>query len=273
MCASLFGERMLFVRFQELMNSLHKKLHVLYAQDHPNPVKQLALDLNQQHNLICIDELEVRDIADAMLIRGLVPHLNPCVFTSNAAPHELYAGGIQRESFLTFIRYLQDQFIVFDITGPIDYRSLLSANSQLLFCHGKEDQFQQLYKRLTEGRPWQPKEINSFGRKITLAQTHDTLLLTSFDELCRSPFSYNDYIELAKHFRVIVFQDPIPAILPQEGDISVRFINLIDSLYANQVELVAQVACDNFQQIYQSGPHSQQFLRTASRLNQMSYKT
>lgn len=78
--------------------------------------------------VLCLDELFVTNVADAMILerlfgrlwdRGLV-----LVATSNRRPDTLYEGGLQRQLFMPFVRRLEAECNVHDMASPTDYRRL-----------------------------------------------------------------------------------------------------------------------------------------------------
>src|SRR5262249_6832425 len=85
---------------------VHEQLHRLRRQAHASGdlVPKLAASLASEAWLICLDELQVDNIGDAMLLQrlfaGLLDGGAVIVATSNWAPDELYAGGLQRDRFL-----------------------------------------------------------------------------------------------------------------------------------------------------------------------------
>ncbi|EGB02176.1 hypothetical protein AURANDRAFT_35496 [Aureococcus anophagefferens] len=94
------------VHFHAMMLDVHGKLDALRRRDgppHPNPMRAVALDVLQNGSLLCFDEFQVTDIADALVVKSLFEHLFDSgavvVATSNRAPRDLYENGVQRQVF------------------------------------------------------------------------------------------------------------------------------------------------------------------------------
>lgn len=70
-----------------------------------------------------------------------------------------------------------------------------------------------------------------------LPRTYKRLLDTTFAFMCEEARGSVDYLELVKHFDVIVVRD-IPFISLRYFDVLRRFIVLIDALYDNRIKLL-----------------------------------
>ncbi|KAF9910949.1 hypothetical protein EC991_005123 [Linnemannia zychae] len=117
------------IHFHNFMLQLHGRLHQLKTttHQHQDPIPFLADSLAKESRVLCLDEFQVTDIADAMLLRRLLEELVinrgvVLVTTSNRHPTELYKNGIQRESFLPGIAVLENHCVVKCLDGGIDYR-------------------------------------------------------------------------------------------------------------------------------------------------------
>jgi len=117
------------IHFHNFMLQLHGRLHQLKTttHQHKDPMPFLADSLAMESRVLCLDEFQVTDIADAMLLRRLLEELVVhrgvvLVTTSNRHPSELYKNGIQRESFLPGIAVLEDHCVVKCLDGGVDYR-------------------------------------------------------------------------------------------------------------------------------------------------------
>ncbi len=91
------------------MLEVHSRLQT-HAHE-SDPLTAVANDISRKTKVLCLDELFVTDVADAMILHRLFGRLwdNGLVLvaTSNRRPDTLYEGGLQRQLFLPFIARLK----------------------------------------------------------------------------------------------------------------------------------------------------------------------
>ena len=98
------------------------------------PLERVIAQLASQSRILCLDEFQVTDVADAMLLRQLFEGLFDAgvkvIFTSNRPPEDLYERGLNRAYFIPFVALLRERCAVVRVGGSnggddaIDYRSL-----------------------------------------------------------------------------------------------------------------------------------------------------
>ena len=94
------------------MLDIHHRIF-LYKQKHPrgDAIPIIAQQLAQETQLLCFDEFQVTDIADAMILKRLFLLLLErnvvVVATSNRSPDALYEGCINRSLFFPFINIVK----------------------------------------------------------------------------------------------------------------------------------------------------------------------
>lgn len=108
-----------------------RKLHEEVKAD---PITYAAKVISEQSHLLCFDEFQVTDIADAIIMTKLFNELwkrgTILVATSNRPPKDLYLGGLNRQYFLPFIAEVQEACHVAHLKSHVDYRQLMSVREE-----------------------------------------------------------------------------------------------------------------------------------------------
>jgi cell division protein ZapE len=265
-------ERKMRVHFHRFMRRVHAELKTLEGEK--NPLEIVADRLAEEARVICFDEFFVTDIADAMILGGLMEGLFhrgvTLVATSNIVPEKLYDNGLQRQRFLPAIALIEKHTDVVNVDAGVDYR-LRTLQQAELYHYPLDEQadasLQDSFERLApeQGKHWERLEIN--GRYITCRRVADDVGWFDFDELCDGPRSQNDYIELARDFHAVLISG-VPALGAANDDQARRFVNLVDEFYDRNVKLVLAAALPLLE-LYQGGKLDFEFQRTVSRLQEM----
>lgn len=261
--------RMHFFRF---MQSVHHALKLLPGQ--ANPLKKVAKHFAKQARVICLDELLVHDITDAMLLANLLDALFQegitLITTANIAPDHLYRNGLQRNNFLPAIALIKKHLTVFHLQSNIDYRlrDLTTTGTYFFPLNTKTTLLMEHYfATLTHGYTIQTDDLEIAGRKIkTLGTTHDVAWF-DFQIICNVPRSQTDYLELAKTYPTILISN-VPQIAEHQDNLARYFINLIDVFYDAGVTLILSAAV-SIDELYLKGRFIFEFERTRSRLLEM----
>lgn len=266
----------MFIHYQDFMRMVHDFIHKMKGNNSRDVLVSVAKEISSKYEYICIDELEVNDIADAMIIGRLFAVLMEYgvsfAITSNKQPGELYKDGLQREQFVPFIEILKKQFILFPLDTSHDYRldTIGSIEHRVIYPLSRDVSAQMfdVKNKLTNHCHYHPYVMEVFGRKLELPFVHKSVLVTSFDDLCRKNLSSNDFIAIAKHFSVIIMED-VPVIGEDETDVAIRFINFIDNVYFYKVLLFISLS-KSPDEIYPKGRRFAEFQRTISRLHEIN---
>ena len=241
-------------------------------------IKFVADEISKTTALLCFDEMQITDIADAMIIGRLFSALFDngvvIVATSNRHPDELYKNGLQRDRFLPFIELFKKEMNIVELKSDIDYRMLHITNlSQTYFTPlsmGSSAFIEKAYKELTGDGSSKPRTIEVRGRKIHALKSAGDVGFFSFKELCDANLGSEDYMEIAKQFSTILING-IPKLKKDDYNLAIRFTKLIDQLYEHKCKLIA-TAETSPNQIYLEGEQSFEFARTSSRLMEMQTK-
>lgn len=262
------------IHFHAFMQDVHKRLHAARQSHAQDTIAPVAKALAKEARLLCLDEMQITDIADAMIVgrlfEGLLAAGTVIVTTSNLAPDQLYRNGLNRQLFLPFIALIKDRLEVVSLESPTDYRlGRVKAHETFLTPISAETdaRLQDLWQRLTDTVKGKPMDIEVLGRKLHVPQAAHGCARFSFAELCEKPLGPPDYLALAQTFQIL-FLEHIPALNPERRNEAKRFVLLIDTLYDAKVRLVATSA-QAPEGIYPAGDHAFEFGRTVSRLKEM----
>jgi len=269
---SLSGEKKMRTHFHDFMNQMHLALK---EKSHlQNPLKVIAQELAERIDILCLDEFVIIDIADAMIMAGLLESLFESgvvlVTTSNAQPQALYQDGLQRARFLPAIELLSQHCHVVNLDGGEDYR-LLGLQQTGLYTVPHSPQAVIAIERYLKDQitPIQQTKgrlcINS--REIAFQVCAEDTVWFSFSELCKTARSQNDYIELAKLFNTLIISE-IEVMSHMQDDVARRFVLLIDVMYDHRVKLVCTAAARP-ENLYLGKRLVFEFERTSSRLFEM----
>jgi cell division protein ZapE len=263
------------VHFHPFMQDVHRRLYDLRQREHgPDAVAQVATSLAGEAQILCLDEFQVHDIADAMLLGRLFEALIAkdvlIVASSNTKPEQLYEEGLNRQLFLPFIKLIKDRFEPIRVAGGVDYRLKRIAGEQVYVTPlGEKAQrhVQHLWEKLTDGERGRPRELKVQGRSMMVPLAAHGAARFTFEALCEKPLGAADYLTLARQFDTI-FIEKVPVLGGLRRDARKRMIKLIDTLYDARVRVV----------ISAEAPASllaadiKEFERTASRLEEMQGK-
>ena len=264
------------IHFHDFMKEVHQRiLEKSKIEKNKDCVLLVGQDLARSAKLLCFDEMEVRDIADAMILSRLFNVMfsygTTLVTTSNQPPTGLYKNGLHRDRILPFIENLKLKTEIIEIQNGDDWRERsLSGNKVWLNPINKENKkkIDNIFLKLSLGFVKQSETIEISGRTIFIPQVAAGIAKIDFDDLCNKPLAASDYIEIGQRYKGIIIEN-IPVLDDKSRNETRRFIWLIDALYDKNCFLIANAETD-FRKIYQGEEWEFEFQRTISRIVEMS---
>ena len=260
------------LHFHRFMQRVHQDLRSL--GEGPDPIPEVSRRFAALAQVICLDEMHINDITDAMIMGSLLTHLFDrgvtLVTTANTPPRGLYKNGLQRERFLPAIAQMEQHLQIIELDSPTDYRLRKLAQAQV-YHHpldaAADAGLAANYQAAIAVNHPKPDNILINQRRIPVVKWTDGVAWFDFAVLCNAPRSQLDYLEIAQYFHTVLLQN-IPTLSDAQADQTRRLIHVVDTCYDANVKLLISAAAPP-PQLYHGERLSFEFQRTISRLIEM----
>ena len=264
------------IHFHEFMLEIHATMHSWRKRDGTlqDPLPKIATEIAKDTWLLCFDEFQVDNIADAMILgrlfEGLFDEGVVVVATSNTHPDNLYKDGLQRDRFVPFIEILKGRIDILELEAERDYRRERLAGMRVYHTplgDAAEAALDAAFAALTDNAAGEPAELTATGRKVVVPLAAKGVARFSFAELCEKPLGAPDYLAIAKTYHTVILSG-VPLLPPAKRNEARRMVTLVDALYEHKVNVVVSAAAEP-DALYPEGDTAFAFERTASRLIEM----
>lgn len=240
------------IHFHNFMQDVHKRLHKMRMEhgDSIDAIPYIAADIADKSSVLCFDEFQCTDVADAMILRRLIEslmaHGSVIITTSNRHPTELYKNGIQRQSFVPCINLLMDKLKILNLDSTTDYRKIPRPPSGVyhhpldISAKSHVDKWYRFLGDFDRDPPHEEKQT-VWGREIKIPSASGSCACFPFQDLIGRATGAADYIELMRCYDAFIITD-VPGMTLRERDWARRFITFIDAVYESRAKLVLTTA-------------------------------
>ena len=261
----------------EVQARLHRRREELAAKGAPpesDTIVPIAKEIAAETRLLCFDEFQVTNIADAMILGRLFETLFEegitVIATSNRTPDDLYKNGLQRDRFLPFIELVKQRLEVLELGGAQDYRMGRLRELDLYLTPlgaWATKKLDEAFRALSNGSDGEPRVLRTQGRDVEVPRSAPGVAMAHFMDWCARPMGAADFLCIADNFHTVIVAE-IPKMGPDSQDKAVRFVTMIDTFYEKKVKFICSAAAGPAN-LYPEGDGSFEFQRTVSRLMEM----
>jgi cell division protein ZapE len=261
----------------EVQARLHRRREELAAKGAPpeaDTIVPIAKEIARETRLLCFDEFQVTNIADAMILGRLFEVLFDegltVVATSNRAPDDLYKNGLQRDRFLPFIALLKQRLEILELGGGHDYRMDRMRELDVYLTplgSWADKKLDEAFRALSGGLDGEPRILRTQGRDVPVPRAAPGVGMADYMDWCARPMGAADFLCIADHFHTVILENVLK-MGPDSQDKAARFVTMIDSFYERKVKFICSAAAAP-EKLYIEGDGAFEFQRTVSRLMEM----
>ena len=263
------------VHFHAFMQEVQAALHLARQTNAKDALLPVCQVIAKDIRVLALDEMQIKDIADAMILARLFTALFDrgvtVVATSNRHADELYKNGLHRDRFLPFIELLKTRCDIREIAAGQDWRASMLAALPAWYVPDDPQADAALsgtFRQLAGTAQVTSDIILVAGREIHFDQVAGDVARASFAALCETPLAARDYLAIAGRFAGLII-DHVPALSDANEAAARRFMWLVDALYDRQRFLIASAASE-IETLYDGHLFAFEFDRTRSRLGEMT---
>lgn len=220
------------LHFSKFMLEIHEELHKIGRQR--NPLSKLKFP----YRLLCLDELQVTNVADGIILRGILRELfehrkSFFVSTSNKLPEELEPNNH------ILSQLIRKHLDVFELQSDKDFRrNTPKLNSKFVFPINNATR-KELLENFTQ-ISFKMISLNVHGdRGIMFRATNNIACLYWEEDVCQQYMANAEFHAIAQSFKMVILLG-VPRFTRHDVEGARRFMTLIDIFYDNKVTLHMQ---------------------------------
>jgi cell division protein ZapE len=263
-----------YFHFNDFMYQIHQNLHEIRSKNkfYEDELIQALKMTVKNAKIICFDEFQVHDIADAMILGRIFTYFFSSkillIITSNTKPQDLYKNGLQRELFMQFVNnILLKNIEIVKLDDKIDYRTQFTSDLNIRYFVKNYEKIAEIIKNHTKESEIWPRTIKIWGRELQIKQSYKNIAIINYTDLCQEKHSASDYRAICKEFSLIFLLN-LPILTKNEKDELKRLMLFIDEVYENKVALII-LAESEIEKIYKDCKDDNSFNRAISRLKEI----